>query len=258
MRNRRAILPGIVAVVAIVGASINHREILSQRRENWQLQQIANEADRFDQRENRKMSDSPADENIEILRAETSELHKLRAEVQRLRGIEKEIQPLRDWNMELHRLVNQGSDPKAQEPIPFIAASELRPIDRSTPEAAVQSLLFALREGRLDEVTACMTPLSRAGDPYPTYITRIISNFYGDAAWTAEDKTIELKAFAAGLNSFRIIERTPAGSGKVELTLHMTTLDPQGNLQDLTGVNLEAILIDSNWTIGPGRERHSN
>src|ERR1051325_2163343 len=98
MRNCRAILPGIIAVVAIVGASVNHHQILSLRHENEQLQKIADESDRFD-RKSRQISDSLANEDLETLRAETGELHKLRAEVQRSRGLEREIQPLRSWNV---------------------------------------------------------------------------------------------------------------------------------------------------------------
>jgi hypothetical protein len=200
--KRHFILPAAIAVFAIVAATINVDRISSFQLENQQLQKIETESDHF-ARENRHIFDSAAAEELEVLGAETRDLHKLRAEFQRLRSLGKEVQPLRDWNIALHELADPHPASQSQQPLPFAAASELRLVGRSTPEATVQSLLTALREGKLDEVTACVAPLPRAGDTYPTYITRIISGFYGDAAWTPEDKAIEMKAFAAGLNSYR-------------------------------------------------------
>jgi len=252
--KRHVVLPVAITVFAIIAAAINVDHISSLQLDNQQLQTTKTQSDRFAD-ENRQFSDSTAAEELKILRAETRDLHKLRAEVQRLRSLEKEVQPLRDWNIALHQLADPRASSQSQQPLPFVAASELKLVGRSTPEAALQSLLAALREGNLGEVGACMAPLPRAGETYPTYVTRIISGFYGDAAWTAEDKAIEMKAFAAGLNSYRIVEQKPVAPEKIALTLHMTTLDPQGNLQDLTDVNLEATLIDSEWKIGPGRQR---
>jgi hypothetical protein len=253
MRSHGVILPGIIATLAIGTASFNHWQISILQRENRQLQTIADEADRFDVENQHQQITAPASKlELEKLRAEITSLHKLRAEVQRLRSLEKESQPLRSWNTELNKLATQSANSKSVEPMPFIATSELRSAGRSTPEAALQSLLFALREGDLDQVSACVAPVSRPADPYPNYLTTRISNFWADPSWTSEDKLIELKSFASHLNSFRIVEQNPVGSEKVELTLQMTALDPSGNLQDLTDVKLEATLIDAEWKIRPG------
>jgi len=106
-------------------------------------------------------------EELERLRSEAQEIHKLRNEVSQLRAGAKETERLRTENLQL-RAANRPPQaaPRIGEAVPPAAASQAgyHPKESwtfagyTTPEAALQSLVWAMREGDTKTLLASLAP----------------------------------------------------------------------------------------------------
>ena len=106
-------------------------------------------------------------EELERLRAETREIHKLRNEVSLLRAGAKETERLRTENQQLRAASRPlPTATRVGEAIPQTAPSQegYHPKESwtfagyTTPEAALQSVAWAMREGDTKTLLASMTP----------------------------------------------------------------------------------------------------
>ena len=115
---------------------------------------------------NAGVQSGPQNEELERLRTEAREVHKLRNEVSQLRAGTKEVDRLRTENQRL-----QGSSRALQAaPSPAVAPSATASQDGyfaketwtftgyATPEAALQSVIWAMREGDTKTLLASLAP----------------------------------------------------------------------------------------------------
>ena len=138
-----------------------HRAALSTARsENQALQRASQEARRL-MRENAGMDRLRA-ENREIgpLRNETRELHKLRNEVRQLREQAKGLAQVQSENQRLKAAVA----PRTNAPTPVATLQPLTTLDQvsylgmETPEATLQSFLWAIRQEHVHAFRNCLIP----------------------------------------------------------------------------------------------------
>jgi hypothetical protein len=109
----------------------------------------------------------PPNEELERLRAESREVHKLRNEVSQLRAGAKEVDQLRAEN---RRLRGEGrplqaapstgvaAPPAATSQEGYYAKENWAFTGYATPEAALQSVIWAMREGDTKTLLASVTP----------------------------------------------------------------------------------------------------
>jgi hypothetical protein len=105
---------------------------------------------------------SPAE--LDALRVAHGELLSLRNETHQLRGKQKELDALRAENQRLETQIKQGvaSKKSITEMEGFVAKENWANVGLATPEAALQSFFWAMREGNVQRVAECLCP--REGD----------------------------------------------------------------------------------------------
>jgi hypothetical protein len=162
----------------------------------------------------------PQNEELERLRAEAREVHKLRNEVSQLRGGVKEVDQLRAENQRLRA----AGRPLQAAPATGVAAPSAATSQEgyfakenwaftgyATPEAALQSVIWAMREGDTRTLLASVTPEEMArmrkewGDKSEAQIsadakrgTDKLSGIRILESKTLSDDEVVLSVFAAG------------------------------------------------------------
>jgi hypothetical protein len=93
--------------------------------------------------------------DIERHRQDARELHKLRNEVRQLRDQQSTLTNVRAQHERLRKLREaRGQPTQLATPIPFIAPAEFADRGQATPEAAVLSFFWAMKEGQIDRAAA--------------------------------------------------------------------------------------------------------
>ena len=163
MRTRpRAFQAGmVVAGIFFVGGTVLIRQwrvSLQLRHENRALRE------EIQAREQAAKKDTAAahaklDEEITRLRFEAQEVHKLRNEVSQLRGQRNELERQRAENQRLKSgtLSNVPSAAQPSQEQDYFAKQDWTFAGYATPEAALQSSLWAMREGDLNSLQASTT-----------------------------------------------------------------------------------------------------
>jgi len=118
-------------------------------------------------KENQSISEI-RDTNTQIdgLRNSHQELLRLRNEVRQLRAQGSEVEKLRQENQRLASTIKSLSSrksPSFAEMEGYAAKETWSHSGFATPEAALQTLLWAVREGQISAVAECMSPESRPG-----------------------------------------------------------------------------------------------
>jgi len=158
-------------------------------------------------------------EELERLRTEMSELHKLRNEVSQLRAGAKETERLRTENQQL-RAANRPPQtaPRIGEADPPTAASQDGYHTKeswtfagyATPEAALQSLVWAMREGDTKTLLASLTPEESA---------RKAKDWAGKSE---SEIGADAKHDSDKINSFRILESKTLSDDEVVLHIYVS------------------------------------
>jgi len=166
-----------------------------------------------DQEANSKAANAHAalDEEITRLRAESREVHKLRNEVSQLRAERRESEKLRAENQRLKtppRARDSSGDQSAQQP-EYFARENWIFAGYATPESALQSSLWAMREGDWKTLQASSTAEGWA------QIGKGASN--EEFAAKMEE---ELKRKVRGTAGFRILERKAISEDEIVLRIH--------------------------------------
>jgi hypothetical protein len=159
---------GLLALVLTLGAdatvvTLTQKEIASQRAEHVALAKDSAEANRLAQ-ENRGAGQlHPDNTELEKLREENQELPRLRNEVTQLRSQAKGLESLR---AEHARLLTEATNIAAQPgqtgprvlPANFVSKAALADAGLGSPEAAVQTVLWALTQDNATRFTQCLVP----------------------------------------------------------------------------------------------------
>jgi len=153
------LLAGTLAVVVFQKNAIS-----SARLENAKMRQVREEAARLEQENHGIAELRLQNEAMESLRNSHQELLRLRNEVRQLRAQGSEVEKLRQENQRLASTIKSLSSrksPSFAEMEGYAAKETWSHSGFATPEAAVQTLLWAVREGQINAVAECMSPESR-------------------------------------------------------------------------------------------------
>ena len=142
----------VLALAGTIATAVReHGEIDRARAEQANLRSESQEAQRLAE-ENKGISamrESGAES--EKLRAENKDLPALRNDVRQLRRAVADVEKLRVENQQLLAKINAAQGPGAVPP-GFIPRAAMQDVGTSTPEAAVQSFLWAMSQGNLERI----------------------------------------------------------------------------------------------------------
>lgn len=154
-----------LAVLAIASAAliaVQHQQLGRLRAENGTLQQASTEADQLKADLAKSTgAESDAEDEIARLREENRDLLKLRNQVYQLREVTAQFEQVRSENQRLRSVAHNASDREPKQvvfqPI-VIEVQNLSYQGLNTPEAAVQTFLWAQRDGNADVLSSCILP----------------------------------------------------------------------------------------------------
>jgi len=150
----------LVLAAAMGGVLLQHNALSTARTENQRLRNEQVEAARLAQ-ENGEIERLRA-ENQELakLRKEVTELHKLRNETRQLRGQTEALPSLQAENRRLKASAASPTDPPrpALDSQPPITIEQAAFAGMATPEATLQSFLWAIRQEDIQAYRTCLTP----------------------------------------------------------------------------------------------------
>ena len=122
---------------------------------------------------------APSAAELEALREETKDLPGLRNEVRQLRAATNQLGALRDENDRLTKAKETGATISAPLPAGFVSKEQLANIGFATPEGAVQTFFWAMRETNFDRIVESwsgkMQEKERTNDP--NYRARLEADF---------------------------------------------------------------------------------
>jgi len=153
------LLAGALAVVIFQKSAISRA-----RQENSDLHQVRDEAARLEQENQSAAELRLQNEASESQRNSHQELLKLRNEVRQLRVQSSEVEKLHQENQRLASTIKSlstGKPPSFAEMEGYMPKEAWSHSGFATPEAALQTLLWAVREGQIQAVAQCMSPESR-------------------------------------------------------------------------------------------------
>ncbi len=211
MKTGRRSATGIIVggILLVTGTSLvwQGRLISQLRRENRTLREETEEKAAISNAAN---SRAAADEEVRRLRAEVQEVHKLRNEVSQLRAQKNELERVRAENQRLKTApqLRDTSAAQAGQAQDYFAKQDWTFAGYATPEAALQSSLWAMREGDLRTLQASTTAEGWAR------IAGEQSN--GAEARIAEE--IQRKVRDSG--GFRVLDRKALADDEILLRVH--------------------------------------
>jgi hypothetical protein len=182
---------GVLAIAATALIAVQHQQLGQLRTENGSLQQASAETDQL-KADLAKSTGAEADEDeIARLHEENRDLLKLRNQVYQLRQATAQFEQVRAENQRLQEVAqnNRARETKhvAFQPI-VIEIQNLTYQGLNTPEAAVQTCLWAERERNADALYNCYVPERQAE----------IRSRYGNMQWQGQSApsgiTIEIVA----------------------------------------------------------------
>ena len=230
----RWVLAGLLlASLAILWAE--HRRGTALGMENERLRAELAEAQRSIAA-NRMAQSREQNEELERLRTETVEIHKLRNEVRQLRTGAAETERLRSENQQLRgaNRPNQAAAKTAEA-----AATAAGPQDGyqakeswhfagyTTPEAALQSVVWAMREGDTRTLVASMAP---------DELTRMMKDEWGGKS--EAEIGADAKRGVDKINSIRILESKIISDD--EVVLHIYAAGGEDHVQKISMKRLGA------------------
>jgi hypothetical protein len=144
---------------AVAGIFFQQRVLWKARADNRQLREQSSEAQRL-ARENANL-DQLREENHEVenLRNETRDLHKLRNEVRQLREQKPDLDKLRSENQRLRDRTHVAGGPtsRSSDARPEVTKEMLTDAGWGSPEAAIQTFFWAIRERNAQKIRACFS-----------------------------------------------------------------------------------------------------
>jgi len=123
--------------------------VLWQRNGLSQLHAQAGEPGSFGPTEDTRIGDTTLQQEISALREQAKELPKLRNEASQRRPVRSELAVVRAENARLLEAKQTGGKIPRESPAGFVSRDSLVFVGRATPEAALQSFFWALREGNM-------------------------------------------------------------------------------------------------------------
>ena len=183
--------PGILCALLLAGAvtgALVQRSALSRvRADNRQLREQGIEAQRL-ARENANVGQlRQVNHEVENLRNETRDLHKLRNEVRQLREQKPELDKLRSENQRLRARTHAAGGPtsRGSNARPEVTKEMLADGGWGSPEAAIQTFFWAIRESNAQKIRACFSEeagrniLDQSDEEVLADVTHMMDTFTG-------------------------------------------------------------------------------
>lgn len=227
----RTLALSILAIAAMALIALQHEQLSQLRAENANLQQASAEADRLKSDLAKSTSvEADAEDEIVRLREENRDLLKLRNQVYQLRQAAAQFEQVSAENLRLQSLAANAPKPPSREtlvqPIIIIQIQNLSYQGLGTPEAAVQTFLWAEREGNADALSNCIVPERWAR----------IRNIYGT----------DFRQNLDNIQSIEIVARRDLDANTVQLGLQVVMRENRGRDRK-TVITLK--LRDGEWKL---------
>jgi hypothetical protein len=156
-------IAGLSLAGLIVAVGLQKLAISNARQENQAARQIQAEALQL-AGENQSVPELRQDtQPLDDLRLANQDLLKLRNEVRQLRAQIADVEELRRDNQRLAstiKTLSSGKTPRLSDMEGYVPKETWSHSGFATPEAALQTFLWAVREGRIQAVAECMSPES--------------------------------------------------------------------------------------------------
>lgn len=211
MKSLFRFLVCVLLLGSLAGVVIEWKTIAKLRQDNQRLEKENDELFRFG-KEQIEVEIGKREKELAQLRAQAQELPRLRGEVTQLRTAAKDLEKLRTENQQL-RAAAKPNAPAAPPPppasdTPYHAKESWAFAGYANPEAALQSMLWAMREGDLKSVLAVAAPEERA-------------RLEEQIAKESEAKLLEgFKKNASSLKGFRVLDRENVSTDAIALTVY--------------------------------------
>ena len=229
----------LISLVGVLLVGLQHQQNGRLRAENANLQQSATEANqlRADLEKSTGAHEQDATQEIERLRAENRDLLRLRGEVNQLNDAKIEYEKISAENERLRAQAQNAakSELKAMAPI-IIRMDSLSDHGHTTPEATMQTFLWAERDGNVDELSRCFVP-ERWASIYSSIPEERRKNLL-DQMRHEMDQLVSIEIVARkDLNSTTVLlglQSMPRnGSAGAKISLTLTLRDGEWKLLDL-------------------------
>src|SRR5260221_5890653 len=202
----------VASTLAVVVLQLS--AISKTREENRGLRQDRDESARLE-RENESIPEL-RNQIVEIagLQSANGDLMKLRNEVQQLRSQAPLLANLRAENQRLTFEVNsmaEGKVPLLSEMEGYVAKGAWSNAGFASPEAAMQTFFWALREGQFDQIAGCFSPDER----------RSLEKGLAQKPKEESGRSFQEEMGVARMGGYRITEREQTAEGKVIVSIHV-------------------------------------
>lgn len=150
-----------LALVGLLLVGLQHHQLRELRADNAKLQQDSAEANQLKADLEKSNADETQDEDeIARLREENHSLLKLRNEVNQLREARAQFEQASAENQRLLAQVKAAAKIQAKQSVKPVTIQISRLFDRglNTPENAIQTYYWAVREQNMDSLTRAITP----------------------------------------------------------------------------------------------------
>src|SRR5260221_1703044 len=208
-------ISGSCLVASALVVVISQRSAISKARaENQGLCQDHEESARL-QSENESISEL-RNQNAEIagLRSANEDLLILRNEVGQLRSQAPLVANLRAENQRLAfevKSIAEGKAPRLSEMEGYVAKGAWSNAGFASPEAAMQTFFWALREGQFDQIAGCFSPDER----------RSLEKGLAQKPKEESGRSFQEEMGVARMGGYRITEREQTAEGKVIVSIHV-------------------------------------
>lgn len=203
---------GLVLALAILWA-VQHQAGVKLREENNSLQQKIERLALLET-ENERLSNLLAHANSSLADEQLKDLLRLRSEVGSLRRQTNELQKLREQNQQLRAGLKAGNNSQATNSPPEVPPQDIHPKESwtfagyATPEAAVESMAWAVNNGDAKTFMASLTP-------------EMQNDFFKGFAGTETEFIDEGKKELSKFTGFRILQRDVHSDNEVVLDVFM-------------------------------------
>jgi len=162
--SRSRLLCGLLLAGLIAFLVLQKNAISKVRVVNESLRQEQEEAAGLAEEKEPSLQLQAANHEMEQWRTAHQNLLKLRSEVRQLRAQETEVEKLREENRRLAaatRAMADGKPLRFSDMEGYVAKETWSNAGLATPEAALQTFLWAVREGQIQPIAECMSPEAR-------------------------------------------------------------------------------------------------
>lgn len=160
MNSHRNIAAAALAAVALVAVLYQGFVLSAARSENRSLKSQQEQAMRRAPGDAARAPTGAEMEELEKLKAETRDLHKVRNEIRQLRERTPDLDRLRADNLRLRSEAGAATgavvQASASAPAPLVTRESLADAGSGTPEAALQSFFWAMRERNVARLRAAL------------------------------------------------------------------------------------------------------